>query len=134
LRETRDLGSFGPIRIDGTGFDTWFRNGIVSIPGYTGESAALTMRVQILKAYVQGLGTLKSANLIVRVQIASDRKTGEPRIIRGVDDSLRWTNADVEIQSALDRALATLTGQIGNDVARACEQRRPAVASPQPQP
>ncbi|MDP9604444.1 UNVERIFIED_ORG: hypothetical protein J2W38_004242 [Variovorax paradoxus] len=120
-RDAQSLGQMGRTHIDGAGFDDWFRAGIASIPGYTRDAGAPTMRITVLKAYVYGLVTLKSANLVVRVQLPPDG-SGEviTKTYRGFDDSMNWSTSESEIQQALDSALDNLTAQIGADLKKRC--------------
>ncbi|MGJ3703210.1 hypothetical protein [Variovorax sp. AFSI2.2] len=119
-RDVRSLGQLGRTHIDGEDFNEWFIGGITSIPGYTRDPTAPAIRVSVLKAYLQGLATLKSANLVVRVQFAMDDAAAATRTYRGFDDSMNWSNSEGEIQTAFDRALTDLTRQIGTDLKKRC--------------
>lgn len=124
-REAQDLGHLGSTRIDGKGFADWFADGIASIPGYTQAQAQApaptTIRIQVLKAYMQGLATLKSAHLVVRLQIVSEGLPTAVHTYRGVDGSMNWRGAEGEIQSAFDRALLDLRAQIAADLQQRCK-------------
>jgi len=119
-RDVRSLGQLGRTHIDGGDFNEWFAGGIMSIPGYTRDPAAPAIRISVLKAYLQGLATLKSANLVVRVQFALNGPDSAMRTYRGFDDSMNWSNSESEIQTAFDRALTDLTRQIGMDLGKRC--------------
>ncbi|WP_418124420.1 hypothetical protein [Variovorax sp. 160MFSha2.1] len=120
-RDAQSLGQMGRTHIDGVGFDEWFRAGIASIPGYTRDAAAPTLRITVLKAYVHGLITLKSANLVVRVQLPPDGSSAATtKTYRGFDDSINWSTSESEIQQAFDAALDNLTAQIGADLKKRC--------------
>jgi hypothetical protein len=119
-REQASLGSVGHTRVDGEGFTAWFANGIAAIPGYAGDGAPIELRVEVLKAYVQSLATLKSANLVVRVQVAAAGAPPRVKTYRGVDGSTNWNSTENEIQAAFDAALANLKQQIGADLDGLC--------------
>ncbi|RST50435.1 hypothetical protein [Variovorax sp. DXTD-1] len=120
-RDVRSLGQLGRTHIDGEDFNEWFTGGITAIPGYTRDRAAPAIRISVLKAYLQGLATLKSANIVVRVQFARDGAPAATRTYRGFDDSMNWSNSEGEIQTAFDRALNDLTAQIGTDLKKRCK-------------
>jgi hypothetical protein len=122
-RDAQSLGQMGRTHIDGAGFDGWFRSGIASIPGYTRDAGAPAIRVTVLKAYVHGLVTLKSANLVVRVQFPQEGSgaTTTTKTYRGFDDSMNWSTSESEIQEAFNTALDSLTAQIGADLKKRCK-------------
>lgn len=122
-RDAQSLGQMGRTHIDGAGFDGWFRSGIASIPGYTRDAGAPAIRITVLKAYVHGLVTLKSANLVVRVQFPPEGSgaTTTTKTYRGFDDSMNWSTSASEIQEAFNTALDSLTAQIGTDLKKRCK-------------
>jgi hypothetical protein len=117
-RGRTDLGDIGRTRVEGEGFMEWFAAGLAALPGYTSGPSARRVRVVVLKAYVHGLGTLKSAQLVVRVHFLARL---EARTYRGADATMNWSNSEGEIQSAFDRAWADLAEQIGKDLAARCD-------------
>lgn len=121
LREESGLGNIGRTRVGDEGFRNWFENGITAIPGYQADTAPLTLRIEVIKAYVQGLSTMKSANLVVRVYPIDKNMALPPRVYRGVDNSGNWANTESEIQAALDRAMNNLQLQIGADIDKLCK-------------
>ncbi|OUM01165.1 hypothetical protein A8M77_17890 [Variovorax sp. JS1663] len=120
-RETTELGQMGRTRIGGEGFTRWFADAMAAMPGHTHERTTRTVKVTVLKAYIQGLATLKSAHLVVRVQSAREGKASDARIYRGADASMNWANTEAEIQEAFDRALTDLTAQIATDLQASCK-------------
>lgn len=121
-RDAQSLGQMGRTHVDGAGFDEWFRSGIASIPGYTRDAGAPAIRVTVLKAYVHGLVTLKSANLVVRVQFPPEGPAAATtKTYRGFDDSTNWSTSEGEIQQAFNTALDNLTAQIGADLKKRCK-------------
>lgn len=130
-REDTNLGSLGPTVIAGDDFGDWFRGSIESIPGYSGDTRPLSLRIDVIKAYVQGIGTLKNTNIVVRVLAFSDGDLLEQKTYRGADGSMNWNNGEGEVQSALGRAMASMTTQIGADVQRWCGsvQRTPTTVT-----
>jgi len=122
-RDAQSLGQMGRTHIDGAGFDGWFRNGIASMPGYTRDAGAPAIRITVLKAYVHGLVSLKSANLVVRVQFpANGTAAAMTKTYRGFDDSMNWSTSQDEIQEAFNTALDNLTAQIGTDLGKRCKR------------
>ena len=120
LRDEKHLGHMGPRLVDGQDFPDWFRDALARIPGHSTEAAPVQLHVQVLKAYVQGISTMKSANLVVRARIDAPDHAPVSRNYRGVDDSVNWVNGEGEMQDAFDRALEDLTQQLQADLARAC--------------
>ncbi|MDM0058205.1 hypothetical protein [Variovorax fucosicus] len=132
-RDSKTLGQIGRTRVDGEAFADWFAQGIASRPESNRDSPVQRLRIVILKAYVHGLSTLKSANLIVRVEFLSDGKSSTSKTYRGVDDSMNWSSSQDEIQAAFDRALTDLVGQIHADAAKRCRAATsPAASLPVP--
>jgi hypothetical protein len=122
-RDAQSLGQMGRTHIDGAGFDAWFSNGIASIPGYTRDAGAPAIRITVLKAYVHGLVSLKSANLVVRVQFSPEGSGATTtKTYRGFDDSINWSTSQGEIQEAFNTALDSLTAQIGADLKKRCRR------------
>jgi hypothetical protein len=77
----------------------------------------------VLKAYVHGLVSLKSANLVVRVQFpANGTAAAMTKTYRGFDDSMNWSTSQGEIQEAFNTALDNLTAQIGTDLGKRCKR------------
>ena len=111
----------GRTRVGDQGFARWFSQAMASMPGHSREAAPRTLRVTVLKAYIQGIGTLKSANLVVRVHTTQQGQPPQTRLYRGADASLNWANTEAEIQEAFDRALANLAAQISADVQAPCK-------------
>jgi hypothetical protein len=127
-RDAQSLGQMGRTHIDGAGFDGWLRNGMASIPGYTRDAGAPAIRITVLKAYVHGLASLKSANLVVRVEFPAQgagaagtvAKAATSKTYRGFDDSMNWSTSQAEIQEAFNAALDSLAAQIGADLKQRC--------------
>jgi hypothetical protein len=120
LREDKALGRMGPRHVDAQDFPDWFKDGLARMPGYSTDPVAVQLHVQVLKAYIQGMSSLKSANLVVRVRIDGPGHAPAWHNLRGVDDSMNWVNGESEMQEAFDRALAGLTTQLQADLATAC--------------
>jgi hypothetical protein len=121
-RDDKSLGQLIRTKVSGDRFDEWFANGLASIPGHTADGARVEVRVEVLKAYIHGLSTLKSANLVARVSTSVDG--GAPRVTtyRGVDGSTNWNSSESEVQEAFDRALNDLQRQIGADLSQSCKR------------
>ncbi len=122
LRENTSLGVVGRTRVDGEEFTEWFAKGIAAIPGYTRDGAPTELRIEILKTYIHSLGTLKSANLVVRVKGVGGGASLLTKTYRGVDGSVNWSSSESEIQAAFDSALADLQLQMGSDLRGACKR------------
>jgi len=129
-RDATNLGHLGRTRVTDEGFMRWLTDGLKTLPGYVpGGAEAIHLHVTVLKAYINGHGSMKSANLVVRVrEPTDDGERGWPKIYRGVDDSLNWANAEAEVQLSFQQALEDLKRQIAGDLARRCRQE-PGIAT-----
>ena len=116
LRGDDSLGALGLRPVSGEGFMRWFKQQLKELPGYGGAPPRTVLRVDVLKAYVQGLSTLKSANIVVRVRYVSAAKP-EPtvKVYRGVEGTVNWANSESEAQAAvhIGHAEALQFGQAG---------------------
>ena len=121
LRGDDSLGALGLRPVSGEGFMRWFKQQLMELPGYGGAPPRTVLRVDVLKAYVQGLSTLKSANIVVRVRYVSAAKP-EPtvKVYRGVEGTVNWANSESEAQAALQGAWADLRRQLAADLAASC--------------
>lgn len=120
LRGEKSLGHIGPRAVDGQDFPGWFSDGLAQVPGYSADAAPIQLHLQVLKAYIQTQGSLKTTNIVVRVRIESPGRAAYKRDYRGVDDSMNWANGEGEVQEAFDRALTNFTQQLRVDLASAC--------------
>ncbi|HSV36643.1 MAG TPA: hypothetical protein VLI46_13860 [Ramlibacter sp.] len=120
LREGVDLGSMGRTRIGGEHFRGWFNDGILAIPGHSVQPAPIKIRIEVSKAYIQALHSLKSANIVVKVRLTSVQGTSTQKMYRGVNASLNWSSSESEVQAAFDGALADLRRQVGADLSALC--------------
>ena len=119
-----DLGMIGRTRVDGQQFVRWFTDRMAATSGFTRGPAPVRVRIEIAKAYVHGLSSMKSANIVVNARISGPDGQTMARTYRGVDSSMNWWNGEREIQDAFDLALQDLLGQVVPDISRACA--RPA--------
>lgn len=119
-REEASLGVLLRTRVDGDGFNHWFADGINAVPGYTREAAPIELRIEVLKAYIHSIATMKSANLVVRVHVAASGAPPQAKTYRGSDGSVNWSSSEREVQEAFDNAMTDLTTQIGADLRGLC--------------
>lgn len=120
-RDDKSLGNIYHTKVAGEGFADWFANGLAAIPGHTTGESRTELRVEVLKAYITGLNTLKSANLVVRVHATAAGGAPKVTTYRAVDGSINWSSTQNEVQEAFDRALSDLQRQLGEDLSRACK-------------
>lgn len=119
-REEKKLGFLFRTKVDSDDFTGWFANGMAAIPGHAPNGAATVVQIDVLKAYIQSIGTMKSANLVVRIT-ASDAAGVQRRTnFRGVNNSMNWNNGEGEVQNAFNSALADLQRQIAADLKQHC--------------
>lgn len=122
-REDKSLGVLIRTKVDGDGFSSWFADGMAAIPGQTTpESATISVQIEVLKAYIHAIGTMKSANLVVRVTAVDAAGSRHQSTFRGVDGSVNWNNSQDEVQVAFNAALADLQRQIGADLNKHCNR------------
>jgi len=120
-REDKSLGTLVRTKVDGRGFTNWFADGMAAIPGHSASDASTALQIEVLKAYVHGISTLKSANLVVRVTAIGAAGEQRQSTYRGVDGSTNWNSSEDEVQSAFNLALADLQRQIGTDLRKHCK-------------
>jgi len=121
-REQTGLGTVVRTSVDGEGFSGWFADGIHAIPGYAHDGAPIELRIEVLKAYIHSIATMKSANLVVRVQLAADGAPLQVKTYRGVDSSTNWSSSESEIQITFDNALNDLKLKMSADIDRLCKR------------
>jgi hypothetical protein len=119
-REGSDLGIMGRSRVSGEGFVSWFEKGIAATPGHSVEPAPVRIRIAVAKAYIQGLSTMKSANIVVKVRLTDAQGASTDKLYRGVENSTNWWNSEAEMQDAFEAALADLRRQLATDLAATC--------------
>ena len=119
-RDQASLGTVGFTKVEGDDFSRWFADGIAAMPGYSREAAPIELRIEVLKAYIHSLGTLKSANIVVKVTVADGGAPPTTKMFRGVDGSTNWSSSESEIQVAFDRALVHLRQQMSAELAGLC--------------
>lgn len=119
-REAEDLGSMGRTLVGGENFRSWFRDGMAATPGHSTQPTPVKVHITLARAYIQGISTMKAANIIVKVRVTNARGTSAPRMYRGVDASVNWANSQSEVQAAFDGALEDLRRQLAADLSAAC--------------
>lgn len=120
-RDVESLGQLGRTLVGGGGFVEWFTQGVASLPGHTDEAAPTVIKMTVLKAYVQGISTMKSVNLVVRVQFLKKGIVAASKVYRSVDNTMNWANSESEIQAAFDRALKDFAAQVDVDLQKHCQ-------------
>lgn len=119
-RDRGDLGQIGRTVVGADGFEAWLARGLDGCAIGDGASGRRRVRLVVFKAYVQGIGTMKAANLVVRARFFREGQPWKEADLRGVDNSINWANGEGEIQEALERALADLRRQVQDEVQRMC--------------
>lgn len=119
-REDKNLGILFRTKVDSDDFTSWFADGMAAIPGQTKADAATSLQIDVLKAYIQSIGTMKSANLVVKVTTSGAGGVQRQSTFRGVDNSINWNNTQDEVQGAFNTALADLQRQIGAHLKQHC--------------
>lgn len=118
-RDDKALGHLFGTTVSGDGFVDWISGGLAAIPGHSAGDVHVRLRVEILKAYLQMIGSSKSANLVVRVHTSVGGDAPQIMTYRGVDIS-PWNGMEVEIRRAMNRALSDLQLKLHADLTRAC--------------
>jgi hypothetical protein len=78
----------------------------------------LTLKVELVKAYVQAMNTAKSATVVLRVGFVG--RDAAPKIYRGVHTATNWINGAGEMQGALKFALDDAVRQLSADAPGLC--------------
>jgi hypothetical protein len=119
-REQKNLGILIRTQVDGDSFPAWFSGGLKAIPGYAPQEAPVSIRVEVIRAYIHALSTMKSANLVVRVHTTARGEPPRTKVYRGVDGSVNWSNSESEVQTAFDNAMRHLQDQMRKDLWLTC--------------
>jgi len=82
--------------------------------------AQLTLRVELVKAYILVQNTQKSSNVVVRAVYSRGDKELDTQIVRGRDEGANWANGEEEAQGSLNRALAAAVGELDNNIRAHC--------------
>ncbi|WP_151637771.1 YajG family lipoprotein [Noviherbaspirillum aerium] len=122
LRSSDDLGSVMRTQVDGRDFLRWFTEGLAAMPGHNRDSAPVSLRIEVNKAYIQGLAQLLSANILVKVYASGSGGIATEKMYRGVGSNANWWNSEAEIQAVFEAALHDLQRQIGTDIQELCRR------------
>ena len=122
------LGSIGKREVLADDMTSWVRTGLeylLATPRADPAAAGLTLDVDIVHAYIQGVAWSKSANLLLRVRFRRGVATLGQGAYRGASTSLNWTSAGAEARGAFDLALRDLVQELRTDTARYCAPAPP---------
>lgn len=100
----------------------WVKSSFMSLPGYSQQPVALTMNVEIIKAYAQPTGSLMSGNIVLRVRYQYGGAILREKYFRGIDESMNWITADSEKAQAFSNAMLDVLGKIAADVDGVCRR------------
>jgi hypothetical protein len=127
-----DLGMMGGRAVHTDNSIAWVQNALNALKQDSrltfaaGDSnAQLTLRIELVKAYIMTLTTQKSSNVVVRISYTRNGKDFDSQIVRGRDESGNWANGADEAQGSLNRALASAVSQLGNDIVARCKTAIP---------
>lgn len=133
-----DASSFGPspnFQVFALHVPDWVRDAIASLdrPGRkitlaksADESAptdALSVTVRIHKAYVEGMATSKSTQIVLSNQYESGGRVLGTSFYRGSDTSVNWANSPDEVEAGMNSAMNVALAAIGKDMDRYCASR-----------
>lgn len=122
LRSSDNLGFVMRTQVDGKNFLRWLTEGIAAMPGHNRDSATVNLRIEVNKAYVEGLAQLLSANIILMVYASGSEGVVTEKMYRGVGSKTNWWNSEAEIQAVFEAALYDLQRQIGTDIQELCRR------------
>jgi hypothetical protein len=122
------LGNIGGRPIHAADLDAWIRSGFralghdarLTLVDGAAEDAAVTVSLEVLKAYTLSLTTEKSTNLVLRARFTSHGAADTEQIYRGVDTAVNWNSGQGETQTSFDRALAQVLEQLDRDMVARC--------------
>jgi hypothetical protein len=125
--DAQSMGDIGgrPIRADTL---AWVRSGLASLDGggqitiVQAEPADLALKVELLKAYVISITTVKSANVVLRVRYAHGSSGLDDRIYRGSEVGPNWMSTTGETEAALNGALSQVLDTIREDTLTRCSR------------
>ena len=143
VRDTRadpqSMGDIGGRVVRAEDATAWLRSGLNSLgadkrlalsEAPAGE-ADITVRAELVKAYVESLRINKSANVVVRIRYAQGGADAGEKSFRGDDGGMNWASGDSEAQQVLNRALGEVVFALDQDlIARCTALRSAAPAAP----
>lgn len=78
--------------------------------------ASLHLKARILKAYLSGLSTSKTAAVVIECEFITPTGSGDTRIYRGQYQSLNWNSNEDEATNAIRQALNRCVDKIRADL------------------
>ena len=127
--DPQSLGSVGTRPVRTTDAVAWLRSGFQSlsrspqirvVEGEDAGDADLTLRVELINAYVMSITQLtRAASIVVRVQYDRAGSPPDNQVYRGSHDALNWVSAE-EARSSFNAALAEILTGVDRDVLTRC--------------
>lgn len=116
------LGNLGPREVRADDFAGWVRGGLDHGLRKPGPAAVVSIDAEILVAYVHGLASTKSADIVLRMRYSRDHQPVGEKVYRGASTAMNWDSSEHEIRNALAEALAALVVQVSADGLGYCPQ------------
>lgn len=86
--------------------------------------AEITIRIELVKAYIMTMNTQKTANVVLRARYSRNGTAIDTQIARGRDTGVNWANGSDEVRGALNRALSAAVSELGNAIVIRCRASR----------
>ena len=125
--DTQSLGMLGGRPISVSDSAAWLESGLKALADEQAirlagsDDAELTIRAELLKAYIMTLQMAKTSNVVATVHYDRPGAEDSPQMYRGHDTAVNWGNTADEAQGSLNRALTDLLTQVRTDLLTRCE-------------
>jgi hypothetical protein len=84
------------------------------------EPDVLTVTVRIHKAYIQGMATSRTAQIVLSNQYEQSGKALGTKFYRGSDTSVNWSNSADEVETGMNAAMNLALVAMDRDLDRYC--------------
>lgn len=124
--DTHFMGQLGDRPVRATDSVAWVRSGLASLSRNSRivlegtDAPDVEARVDLIKGYVQGAASTKTANVVLVASLHSGREPDSRKTYRGGEEGPDWAASEEEALGILNLALADALRDIAADVLARC--------------
>ena len=89
----------------------------------------ITLQVEAVKAYLQGLSTSRVANIVIKAHISSVNHPQTTHVVRGNDTSVNWWGAGYEMKDSMNQAVNNILLKLEPKLQQYCNKEMSKAAS-----